>query len=111
MNYRVFQVRSRLNGQLYSCHFHWLQTAISLRHSDTIDVKFLVNGKGVVVALPHTAWVQYKEKTGRMLTDEQAATVAATLLKAALERGDNIELLPLTPTAEEVVELAAAVAA
>ena len=106
MDYRHFEVRSRLNNQIYRCHFVYLQTAISLRHSDTVDVKFLVNGTGVVVALPHTAWVEYQNKTGRPLTDELAAQVAAALLREALERGDDIELLDLSPTVERVVALA-----
>ncbi len=104
MDYRDFQARSPLNGQEYACRFVYLQTAISLRHSDTVDVKFLVNGSGVVVALPHRAWVQYRACTGREITDDQAAQAAATLLKEALERGDNIELLDLNPTVEEVLE-------
>lgn len=106
MDYRDFQVRSRLNHQNYQCHFVYLQTAISLRHSDTVDVKFLANGKGVVVALPHQAWVEYQKQTAAPLTDDLAARVAATLLQEALERGDDVELLDLNPTAGRTVELA-----
>lgn len=106
MDYRHFEVRSRLNNQVYHCHFVYLQTAISLRHSDTVDVKFLVNGTGVVVALPHRAWVEYQTKTGRPLTDELAAQVAAALLTEALERGDDMELLDLSPPADRVLKLA-----
>ncbi len=106
MDYRDFQVRSRLNHQTYQCRFVYLQTAISLRHSDTVDVKFLVNGKGVVVALPHPAWVEYQKQGGGPLTDDLAARVAATFLQEALERGDDVELLDLNPTAEQTVGLA-----
>ncbi len=106
MNYRHFEVRSRLNNQVYRCHFVYLQTAISLRHSDTVDVKFLVDGTGVVVALPHMAWVEYQNKTGRPLTDDLAAQVAAALLTEALERGDDMELLDLSPPADRVLERA-----
>ncbi len=103
MEYRDFQVRSGLTHEEYKCRFVYLQTAISLRHSDTIDVKFTVNGAGVIVALPHTAWVEHLKKTGHPLTDDQAAQAAAVLLKEALERGDNVELLDLNPTAPQVL--------
>ena len=106
MNDRDFQAQSALTRQQYKCRFVYLQTAISLRHSDTVDVKFRVNGEGVVVALPHTAWVEYQNRTGRPLTDERAACVAAGILKESLERGDAVELLDLNPTAKEVVDRA-----
>ena len=106
MEHLDFVAHSGLGNQDYHCRFVYLQTAISLRHSDTIDVKFLVNGTGVVVALPHTAWGEYQKKKNQALTDEQAAQVAATLLREALERGDNVGLLELNPTAQRVVELA-----
>ena len=108
MNYREFQVQSALTKQRYQCHFVYLQTAISLRQADTVDVKFRVNGEGVVVALPHTAWVEYQQRTGGSLTDEQAARVAAGILKEALERGDGVELF-LNPSAAQVVQRAQAV--
>ena len=77
MNYRDFQAQSALTRQDYHCQFVYLQTGISLRHSDTVDVKFRVNGEGVVVALPHTAWDKYKNRAGHALTDDLASSVAA----------------------------------
>ena len=106
MNYRDFHTQSALTGQEYHCVFVYLQTAISLRHSDTVDVKFRVNGAGVVVALPHTAWVTYQQEAGQPLTDARATEVAAAILKEALERGEDIELLDLNPAADEVVKRA-----
>jgi hypothetical protein len=108
MNYRDFKTQSALTGQEYQCRFVYLQTAISLRHSDTVDVKFRVNGEGVVVALPHTAWVEYAHRASQPLTDERAARVAAGILKESLERGDAVELLELNPAADEVVRRAMA---
>src|SRR5258707_12620756 len=104
MNYRDFQAQSALTRQKYQCHFVYLQTAISLRHSDTVDVKFRVNGQGMVVALPHTAWVEYQNRTGQPLTDERATQVAADILREALERGDAVVLLDLNPPGEDVVK-------
>ncbi len=106
MDYRDFQARSSLTQQDYHCQFVYLQTAISLRHSDTVDVKFRVDGTGVVVALPHTAWVEYQHRTGQPLTDARASEVAASLLQEALERGDDLELLDLHPTKAQVLDKA-----
>jgi len=103
MDYTDFQARSGLTQQEYHCQFVYLQTAISLRHSDTVDVKFRVNGTGVVIALPHTAWGEYQKRTGKPLTDERATQAAAAMLQEALERGDDIELLDLHPTEAQVL--------
>ncbi len=104
MNYRVFDCVSQADGTAYRCHFLYLQTAISLRHSDTVDVRFLVTGKRITVALPHVAFVEYRRRTGEVLTDEMAASVAASYLKETLESGGDLE--DLTAPAERVLELA-----
>src|SRR5579871_1350174 len=103
MNCRDFKVQSSLTNQQYQCKFVYLQTAISLRHSDTVDAKFRVNGEGVLVAMPHTSWQAYWNKTGKHLTDERAICVAAGILKEALERGDAVELLDLNPSPDDVL--------
>jgi hypothetical protein len=66
-----------------------LIVAIATRHADAIDIKFLVGGKPVWVALPHPAWVQYKIRTGKMITDPLAIEIAGHYLKTALESGEG----------------------
>jgi hypothetical protein len=39
-NFREFEAGPDPFGRMWSVQFKWLQTAISLRHSDSIDVKF-----------------------------------------------------------------------
>jgi len=41
-----FSVRSRLTREEHTVRFSHLWSAIATRHSDTIDCKFLVNGRG-----------------------------------------------------------------
>ena len=106
MNYAEFAVRSPLDGTAYQCRFHTLVTGISLRHSDTVDVKFLVNGTGVVLALPHAAFAEYRRKTGRALTDRDAIWVAALALKELLERGERVDVPVLTLSGGQTLELA-----
>ena len=53
-----------------------------------MDLKFLVDGRKVWVALPHPAWVEYKKRTGKAITDSLALEIAGHYLKAALEAGE-----------------------
>ena len=100
-----FQVRSQITGESYQVEFCWLQTAISLRHSDTVDVKFLVNVTGKIVALPHAALEQAFRQAGVPLTDEWCIRIAARHLREALESGAEAEKDLLTLTPARVVEL------
>lgn len=104
MDYRIFTCASQADGTAYHCHFLFLQTAISLRHSDTVDARFLVNGKRITVALPHPACVEYARQRGQALTDGLAATIAAHCLKENLEKGGAAE--DLTVPVEGVLEMA-----
>ena len=104
MDYTVFDCVSQLDGIVYHCYFLYIQTAISLRHSDTVDVRFMVNGKRITVALPHVAFGEYAGLSGQVLTDEAAASVAAQCLKDALEKGAGVE--DLTVPVERVLEVA-----
>ncbi len=75
-----------------------LIVAIATRHADAVDIKFLVDGRPVWVALPHPAWVEYKKRTGKMITDPLAIEIAGHFLKAALESGEGLgrEMYSLT---------------
>ncbi len=104
MDYRVFDCVSEVDGAIHHCYFVYIQTAISLRHSDTVDVRFMVNGKRITVALPHVAFVEYAGLAGEVLTDEAAISIAARCLKEALEKGASVE--DLTMPVERVLEMA-----
>ncbi|MBI4460820.1 MAG: hypothetical protein HY648_12280 [Acidobacteria bacterium] len=106
MNLQEFEVSSVLDGKRYQCRFYNLMTGISLRHSDTVDVKFLVNGKGVVIALPHAAWAEHRQRSGRFLTDSDAIQIAGLFLKESLERGEPLGEPFFTPTVQQTLELA-----
>jgi hypothetical protein len=67
-----------------------LIVAIATRHADAVDIKFLVDGRPVWVALPHAAWVEYKRRSGKMITDPLAKEIAGHFLKTALESGEGL---------------------
>jgi len=84
-----FDVSSHLTGQTYHCRFSHLWNGVATRHSDTVDTKFLVEGRGVVVGLAHTGLVQFTNKSGRDLSDREASYIAAQYLHEQLEQEDE----------------------
>lgn len=88
----AFEVRSKLTGQTYQCRFSHMWNGIATRHSDTVDTKFFVDGRSVVVGLPHTALVEFRDRNGRDLTDREASHVAAQALRERLEQEEEHEL-------------------
>jgi hypothetical protein len=85
----AFEVTSRLSGKVYQCRFSHMWNGVATRHSDTIDTKFFVEGGQHVVGLAHTAFVKFREKAGRDLTDREASFVAAEYLRERLEEEDE----------------------
>lgn len=92
----AFDVTSKLSGHVYDCRFSHIWNAIATRHSDTIDAKFEVDGEGRIVGLAHTAFVEFREKAGRDLTDREASFVAAQYLRERLEEEDERPLYDVT---------------
>ena len=85
--YDDFYATERWSGRKVHCIYQALIVAISTRHADAVDIKFLVDGHPVWIALPHPAWVEYKRRTGKDITDPLAVQVAGHHLKQALEKG------------------------
>ena len=102
----AFEVTSKLSGHIYDCRFSHIWNAIATRHSDTIDAKFDVDSVGRIVGLAHTAFVDFREKTGRDLTDREASFIAAEYLRERLEEEDERPLYDVTH--DEVTRLIAA---
>jgi len=85
--YEDFYATERWSGKQVHCIYEALIVAISTRHADAVDIKFLVDGQPAWVALPHPAWVEYKKRTGRDLNDPLAVQIAGHYLKQVLEAG------------------------
>lgn len=84
-----FDVVSPLTGQNYQVRFSHLWNGIATRHSDTVDTKFLVDGRPTIVGLAHTGFVEFRTRAGRDLTDREASFVAAEYLRERLEEEDE----------------------
>jgi hypothetical protein len=96
--YQDFHALDRWTKKEVHCMFQALIVAIATRHADAVDIKFLVDGRPVWVALPLPAWVEYQNRTGKTITDPLAIEIAGHYLKAALESGDGVaqEICSLT---------------
>ena len=85
--YQDFRVKDRWTGEELHCIYQAIIVAISTRHADAVDIKFLANGRPVWIALPHPAWPEYNRRTGKVITDPLAIQIAGHFLKTAIESG------------------------
>jgi hypothetical protein len=98
-----FTAIDRWSKKPVHCVYQALIVAIATRHADAVDIKFLAEGKPVWVALPHPAWVEYKKRTGRSITDSLAVEIAGHYLKSALEAGEGLGSEMYSLTVEETL--------
>jgi hypothetical protein len=101
--YRDFAATDRWTKKKVHCLYQALIVAIATRHADAVDIKFLVDGRPVWVALPHPAWVEYQKRTGAMITDALAIEIAGHYLKTALESGEGVGCEMYSLTVEETL--------
>jgi hypothetical protein len=104
-NFRRFEGGPDPFGRIWQVEFRWLQTGISIRHADTVDVKFVVwttdePKQERVIALPHPTLLALSDSTGHPLTDPWCLKLAAAHLRYMIESGEDLEktLVTLSPT-------------
>lgn len=104
LNYRQFEAGPDPFGRKFQVYFKWLQTAISLRHSDTVDVKFILEDETgsraeKTIALPHAELLATSRETNRSMDDPWCARIAAFHLKHLIATGEDMEkdLVTVTP--------------
>jgi hypothetical protein len=102
--YEDFTAIDRWTKKQVHCIYQALIVAISTRHADAVDIKFLVDGRTVWIALPHPAWVEYKNRTGKMITDPLAVEIAGHFLKTALDSGAGVDREMYSLTVQETLK-------
>jgi len=111
-NYRLFDAGPDPFGRTWRVEFRWLQNAITIRHSDSVDVKFVIaeqdggDRQEKVVALMHPALLQLCEETGRALTDPFCMKLAGLHLKKVIETEEDFEKTIITPAYHELAAYA-----
>jgi len=100
-----FDVPSKVTDFVYKVRFSHCWNGIATRHSDTMDCKFFVDGKGVELGLPHLAFVAFREKAKRDLSDREASYIAAQYLRERLEQEDEHSLYDVSiPDTLRIIE-------
>jgi hypothetical protein len=105
---RLFEAGPDPFGKMWKVQFRWLQTGISIRHADTVDVKFFVtSGDGPaeekVIALRHKDLLALTVDHGRKLTDPLCMRFAAAHLKHMIETSEDMDKTLVEPSFEELV--------
>jgi hypothetical protein len=101
--YRDFHATDRWSKREVHCVYQALIVAIATRHADAVDIRFLVDGRPVWVALPLPAWIEYKKRTGKTITDPLAIEIAGHFLKVALESGEGMDREMYSLTTDETI--------
>ena len=85
----AFDIPSKVTDYIYRCRFSHCWNGIATRHADTMDCKFLVDGKGAILGLAHPGFVEFRARSGRNLSDREASYIAAEYLRGRLEQEDE----------------------
>src|SRR5580693_8021228 len=96
LNFRQFEAGPDPFGHKYQVMLKWLQTAISIRHSDTLDVKFVLTDENGVrteksIAMQHADLLTVSRETGRVMDDPWCSRLAALHLAHLIETGEDLE--------------------
>jgi len=112
-NFRDFEVGPDPFGRMWHALFKYLQTGISIRHADSVDVCFVLeNGEDKVqkiAVLSHPEIREFSKRTGRVITDTWCSRMAACKLRQVTENGEDMDKEYLTVTARELEEFDAAI--
>jgi hypothetical protein len=123
LNFREFEAGPDPFGRKFEVLFKWLQTAISIRHADTVDVKFILleqrdseqEGESgprteKTIALPHADLLRVSRETGRPMDDSWCARLAMQHLLHLIDTGEDMEKDLVTVTLADLTRYAAELA-
>lgn len=106
-NFRRFTAGPDPFGRSWEVEFRWLQTGISIRHADTVDVKFALWTEGEakqekVIALPHADLLAVSKSVGHPLSDPWCLKIAGRQLTHMIENGEDLEKPVVTLTSADL---------
>src|SRR5258705_12608219 len=115
LNFREFEAGPDPFGRKFQVLLKWLQTAISIRHADTVDVKFILvdeNGGKTekTIALPHAELLRVSSKTKRPMDDAWCGRIGALHLIYLVSTGEDMEKDLVTLNSSEIETYAAEIA-
>jgi hypothetical protein len=105
-NFRDFEAGPDPFGRTWHAQFKYLQTGISIRHSDSVDVRYVLdNGEEQVqktVVIQNADIRAYRTNTGRPVSDAWCSRLAMCKLGQAIETAEDLEKDYLPLTAQEI---------
>ena len=106
---RLFEAGPDPFGRMWKVQFRWLQTGISIRHANSVDVKFFVTPDGgeaeeKIVSLPHEELLRLTREQQRKLSDPYCMRLAAAHLRYMIESSEDMEKTLVTVTPEELIQ-------
>ena len=112
-NFRDFELGPDPFGRTFHVMFKYLQTAISIRHSDSVDVCFILeSGEDKMIrtiVIPHADIRAFSKRTGRKISDAWCSRIAYCKLKNAVESGEDIDKEYLIVPPQELEKYDAAI--
>jgi hypothetical protein len=101
-------------GRTWSVEFRWLQNAISIRHADSVDLKYyLDNGEEkleLVLAFPNPALASAAAGLGREVTDAWCLRLGALHLERMVATWEDMEKSIVTLSPADLARHAASLA-
>src|SRR5215471_8309833 len=106
-NFREFEAGPDPFGRKYQVLLKWLQTAISIRHADTVDVKFILTDDGgnqtqKTIALVHPDLLRVSRETNHPMDDAWCGRIAALHLQYLISTAEDMEKELVTPHLDEI---------
>lgn len=110
-SFRKFEAGPDPFGRTWEVEYQWLQTAISIRHADAVDVKFNVwttdePKQERVVSLPHPDLLDVCRKVDHPLTDAYCLKLAGMHLRKMIETFEDMDKTLVTVKKAEMEEYA-----
>jgi hypothetical protein len=107
-NFRDFEIGPDPFGQKWHAQFKYLQTAISIRHSDSVDVRYQLESGSEhmarTIVIPNAEIRAYAKRTGRLVSDPWCSRIAMCKLKHVIETAEDIEKDYILVTPAEIEE-------
>ncbi len=107
-NFRDFEVGVDPFGQKWHASFKYLQTGISIRHSNSVDVCYILNNGDEqvqkIVVIPNADIRAYSKRTGRPVSDAWCSRIAMCKLEHVIKTAEDLEKDYLQVTPREIEE-------
>jgi hypothetical protein len=107
-NFRDLKLGPDPFGQTWHARFKYLQTGISIRHSDSVDVRYILENGGEstqkTIVMQNSDIRAYAARTGRPVSDAWCSRIAMCKLRYVIESAEDLEKDYLPVTAQEIEE-------